>query len=99
MTVRMMDPFCEIHGTWHAEGACATIDALRASLAPRMVDQLDLFDPPPTVLCVACGATVDGDEMFCDRCEATIRVAEHVGRTNGLMAQQRDVLGFSSEES
>lgn len=95
MTTRMIDPYCERHGTWHAPGACHLIDELRASLTPRMVDQLDLFDPAPKVLCVACGATVDGDESFCDRCEATIRVAEHHGRTNGLTAGQRDVLGFT----
>lgn len=28
-----MDTFCERHGTWHAPGGCATIDALRAQVA------------------------------------------------------------------
>lgn len=27
-----MDTFCERHGTWHAPGACKTIDELRAQV-------------------------------------------------------------------
>lgn len=91
---KQMDPYCDRHGTWHAPGACALIDELRARVVPAHPDQMMLQYYDPSVLCFACGATVDGTAMFCDPCEATIRRAEHTGDTDTLTDGQRAVLGL-----
>lgn len=95
---KQMDPYCERHGTFHAEGACDLIDELRARLSPSTVDQLSLLDAAPKMLCVACGETVDGDASFCDPCEAAIRVAEHRGISTGLTAGQRAAIGLDNDD-
>lgn len=46
------------------------------------------------MVCRGCGAPADGMEGdgFCRACEATVRVADHTGRTDGLTARQLEAL-------
>lgn len=87
-----MNRFCHDCGIFHPVGGCETIRELRARLVPKMAGQLTISDFTPVMLCITCGQRVEAGEMFCLKCEAAIRVAEHQGVPDNLSAAERAAL-------
>lgn len=91
-----MNPWCLDCEIFHPKDGCDLIRELRANARPRVPLDQSRLPIMPTTLCRSCGATVDDLDEFCPACEATIRVAEHRGDTEGLSSAQRLALDLEA---